>query len=97
MTFVGPWRDDIFREAIMREKARGGQVFFVHNRIETIDAVAERIRALFPDIRVDVVHGRMEEKKLEEAMIKFVRRIPKYWYVPRLLKAGLTYPVPILL
>lgn len=92
MTFVGPWRDDIFREAIMREKARGGQVFFVHNRIETIDAVAERIRALFPDIRVDVVHGRMEEKKLEEAMIKFVRRDTEILVCTTIIESGLDLP-----
>ena len=48
MTYVGPWRDDLFREAVLKESARGGQVFFVHNRIETIDAVAARTRLAFP-------------------------------------------------
>jgi transcription-repair coupling factor (superfamily II helicase) len=92
MTYVGPWRDDLFREAVLKESARGGQVFFVHNRIETIDAVAARTRSTFPDLRVDVVHGRMEEKKLEEAMIKFTRRETDLLVCTTIIESGLDLP-----
>ena len=92
LTFVGPWRDDIFRESVMREIARGGQVFFVHNRIETIEAVAARIRAVFPELSVDVVHGRMEEKKLEEAMLKFSRRETEILVCTTIIESGLDLP-----
>lgn len=92
MTYVGPWRDDLFREAVMRERARGGQVFFVHNRIESIESVAARIRMGFPDLRVDIVHGRMEEKKLEEAMLKFSRRETDLLVCTTIIESGLDLP-----
>lgn len=92
MTYVGPWRDDLFREAVLRERARGGQVFFVHNRIETIEDVAARTRSIFSNLRVDVVHGRMEERKLEEAMIKFTKRETDLLVCTTIIESGLDLP-----
>src|ERR687895_2209213 len=59
-TYVGEYDEELVRGAIARELARGGQTFFLHNRVETIDETAERVRALAPDARVAVAHGQME-------------------------------------
>jgi transcription-repair coupling factor (superfamily II helicase) len=72
LTFVEPWDDGLIEEGIARELDRGGQVFFVHNRIETIDAVAEHVRRLAPRARVDVAHGQMRERDLDGVMRRFV-------------------------
>ncbi len=72
LTFVEPWDDGLLEEAIARELDRGGQVFFVHNRIETIETIAARARALAPRARVAVGHGQMAADELEEVMQRFV-------------------------
>jgi transcription-repair coupling factor (superfamily II helicase) len=72
LTYVEPWDDGLIDEGISRELDRGGQVFFVHNRIETIDGMAEHIRHVVPRARVGVGHGQMRERELEEVMRKFV-------------------------
>ncbi len=72
LTFVEPWDDGLLEEAFAREIDRGGQVFAVHNRIETIDTVAARVRTLAPNARVGVAHGQMPADKLEEVMRGFV-------------------------
>jgi len=72
LTYVEPWDDGLIEEGIARELDRGGQVFFVHNRIETIDAIADHIRRLMPRARVGVGHGQMRERELEAVMRRFV-------------------------
>ncbi len=72
LTYVEPWDDGLIDEGISRELDRGGQVFFVHNRIETIDGMAEHIRHVVPRARVGVGHGQMRERELEEVMRRFV-------------------------
>ncbi len=72
LTFVEPWDDGLIEEGIARELDRGGQVFFVHNRIETIEAIAEHIRRICPRARVGVGHGQMKEHQLEKVMGEFV-------------------------
>lgn len=72
LTHVEPWDDALIEEGISRELDRGGQVFFVHNRIETIDAIAQHIQRLVPRARIVVGHGQMREKQLEEVMRQFV-------------------------
>ena len=72
LTFVEPWDDALIDEGIAREVDRGGQVFFVHNRIDTIEAIADHVRRLAPRARVAVGHGQMRERDLEEVMRKFV-------------------------
>jgi transcription-repair coupling factor (superfamily II helicase) len=71
LTFVEPWDDELLMEAVSRELDRGGQVFFVHNRIETIETVAERVRHLASRARVEVGHGQMKERELDEVMRAF--------------------------
>ena len=72
-TYVGDYDDDLVAKAIKRELVRGGQAFFLHNRVETIDETAERVRALVPDARVLVAHGQMAEGSLEKVMLEFLR------------------------
>src|SRR5690606_10438190 len=72
LTFVEPWDDGLLEEAFARELDRGGQVFVVHNRIETIETIAARVRALAPRARVAVGHGQMPADALEEVMRRFV-------------------------
>ncbi len=72
LTFVEPWDDELLEEAMARELDRGGQVFFVHNRIETIATVAERVRRLAPRARSAVAHGKLRERELDEVMRRFV-------------------------
>jgi transcription-repair coupling factor (superfamily II helicase) len=72
ITHVLPWSDQILGEAVHREMDRGGQVFLVHNRVETIHTVAGRIRRLEPEASVDVAHGQMPPRELDEVMRRFV-------------------------
>lgn len=68
ITHVLSWSGPILRDAMRREIDRGGQVFFVHDRVETIDALAERVRGLVPEARIAIAHGRLPERKLGRAM-----------------------------
>ncbi|MCA1687209.1 MAG: transcription-repair coupling factor [Actinobacteria bacterium] len=72
LTHVGPYDEDLVKQAIEREVARDGQIFFVHNRVETIDEVAERLRSLVPGVRFVVAHGQMPERALEDVMRVFL-------------------------
>jgi transcription-repair coupling factor (superfamily II helicase) len=72
-TYVGEYDEELAKQAIERELSRNGQVFFLHNRVETIDETAERVRAICPAARVAVAHGQMDEKRLEKVMLEFLR------------------------
>ena len=72
-TRVTYYDDKLIRDAILKEKARHGQIFFVHNRIKGIETIAGRIRELVPEVSITVAHGRMHEKLLEETMGKFIK------------------------
>ena len=70
-TFVRQWDDGLIREACLREIRRGGQVFFVHNRVEDIEKIAKRVEKLVPEASVRVAHGQMREHQLEQVMLDF--------------------------
>jgi transcription-repair coupling factor (superfamily II helicase) len=72
LTHVGPYDEDLVNHAIEREVARGGQTFFVHNRVESIDEVAERLREQMPGVRFVTAHGQMPERALEGVMQHFL-------------------------
>jgi transcription-repair coupling factor (superfamily II helicase) len=91
-TYVGDYDDDLVRKAISRELARGGQTFFLHNRVETIDETAERVRALVPDARVAVAHGQMAEARLEEVMLTFLRGDADVLVCTTIVESGLDIP-----
>lgn len=71
-TQVAQFDDAVIQEAIMRELARGGQVYFVHNRVQSIAAMAEYLRLLIPTARIEVAHGQMNESDLESIMLRFM-------------------------
>ncbi|MCI0570185.1 MAG: transcription-repair coupling factor [Myxococcaceae bacterium] len=73
-TFVQKHDEAVIREAILREVKRGGQVFFVHNRVESIGSVMDMLEELVPEVRVCVAHGQMREGELEKVMTAFVER-----------------------
>jgi transcription-repair coupling factor (superfamily II helicase) len=92
LTFVEPWDDALLEEAFAREIDRGGQVFTVHNRIETIETVAARVRSLAPNARVGVAHGQMPAEKLEEVMRGFVAGEVDILVSTMIVESGLDVP-----
>jgi transcription-repair coupling factor (superfamily II helicase) len=91
-TYVGEYDEELVRGAIARELARGGQVFFLHNRVETIDETAERVRALAPEARVAVAHGQMAEGRLEGVMLDFLRGEADVLVCTTIVESGLDIP-----
>ena len=92
LTFVEPWDDALLEEAMARELDRGGQVYFVHNRIETIDTIAARVQALAPRARFAVAHGQMREPDLEAVMGRFVRGEVDILVSTMIVESGLDVP-----
>jgi transcription-repair coupling factor (superfamily II helicase) len=92
LTYVEPWDDGLIDEGISRELDRGGQVFFVHNRIETIHAIADHIKRIVPRARIAVGHGQMKEKDLEEVMHQFVRGEIDVLVSTMIVESGLDVP-----
>ncbi len=94
LTFVEPWDDELLEEALARELDRGGQVYFVHNRIETIETVAERVRRILPQGRgaVEVAHGSMRERDLDGVMRRFVTGEVDVLVSTMIVESGLDVP-----
>ena len=82
----------LVRDAILRELDRGGQVFFVHNRVETIEAQAEQLRQLLPDVRIAVGHGQMPEGRLEKVMLAFAGGATDVLVCTTIIESGLDIP-----
>jgi transcription-repair coupling factor (superfamily II helicase) len=89
LTHVGPYEEELVARAIEKEVRRGGQVFFVHNRIDTIDEVAERLRGLVPQGRFVTAHGRMPERALEDVMRRFLDRDADVLVTTTIIESGL--------
>ncbi|MGN6392229.1 MAG: transcription-repair coupling factor [Gemmatimonadales bacterium] len=92
LTFVEPWDDALLEEAFAREIDRGGQVFVVHNRIETIDTIAAKIGSLAPRARVGVAHGQMPAEALEAVMRGFVSGEVDILVSTMIVESGLDVP-----
>jgi transcription-repair coupling factor (superfamily II helicase) len=92
LTFVEPWDEALIEEGITRELDRGGQVFFVHNRVETIDLIAERVRRIVPHARIAVGHGQMRERDLEQVMREFVEGETDVLVSTMIVESGLDVP-----
>jgi transcription-repair coupling factor (superfamily II helicase) len=92
LTFIEPWDDALLEEAMARELDRGGQVYFVHNRIETIDTIAARVRRLAPRARVAVAHGQMAEAELDRVMGRFVAGEVDVLVSTMIVESGLDVP-----
>ena len=91
-TIVTPYDERVIRDAVLRELARGGQVFFLHNRVVTIEAMAEKLRALVPDARMVVGHGQMKSDELEEVMTRFVNGEANVLLSTTIIESGLDIP-----
>ena len=91
-TYVGEYSDQIIQEAVKRELDRGGQVFFLHNRIRSIHRVAAHLGELAPQARIAVAHGRMEESRLEEAMLSFSEGEINLLVCTTIIESGLDIP-----
>jgi transcription-repair coupling factor (superfamily II helicase) len=91
-TYVGPYDEDLVAKAIHRELERGGQAFFLHNRIESLPETVERLRGLVPGARFLEAHGQMEEKRLEETMLGFLRGEADCLVTTTIIESGLDIP-----
>lgn len=91
-TVVCPFDELTIREAITRELHRGGQVFFVHNHVQTILRMADKIRTLVPEARIAVAHGQMKERELEKIMRDFVHRKVDVLVCTTIIESGLDIP-----
>ena len=91
-TYVGEFDDDLVKGAIERELARGGQVFYLHDRVESIEEAAERVRALVPTASVTVAHGQLDSGALEQAMIGFLRGKTSVLVSTTIIESGLDIP-----
>jgi transcription-repair coupling factor (superfamily II helicase) len=91
-TFVVPFSGETIREAVEREIRRGGQVFFVHNRVQTLPAMEKYLRELLPGARIAVGHGQMEEEGLSRAMDDFAARRADILLCTAIIEAGLDLP-----
>lgn len=91
-TQVAPRKPEVVREAIEAEIARGGQVFFVHNRVDSIGRVREELQELLPSLRIAVAHGAMRETELEKAMLRFLSREADLLLATTIVENGLDIP-----
>lgn len=91
-TYLTPYDEAAVRDAIEKELERGGQVFFVHNRVRTIDAISERLKNLVPKARFAVAHGQMHGDDLEETMIRFLKREIDVLVCTTIIESGLDIP-----
>ncbi len=91
-TYVGEYDDEAVSQAVTREIERGGQIFFLHNRVESIREKAEELRGLIPGVRLLVAHGQMPEKELETVMISFLEREADLLVCTSIIESGLDIP-----
>ena len=92
ITQVVPFDKDLIREAILQEVRRGGQVFFVHNRVQSIDAVFTMLRKLLPEVRFGVAHGQMRSHDLEKVMLDFLNKKFDCLISTMIIESGLDMP-----
>ena len=91
-TYVTRYDEAVIRDAMLRELARGGQVFFVHNRVENIDAVARRLGEIVPEARISVAHGQLPEGALEQIMLDFMHGETSVLVTSAIIESGLDIP-----
>ena len=91
-TFVSEWNDVIIREACLREIRRGGQVYFIHNRVEDIDSVEEQLAKLVPEADIRIAHGQMPERRLEQVMLDFYHRRFNVLLCTTIIESGIDVP-----
>ena len=92
VTHVGPYSPKLVRQAILRELERGGQIFFVHNRVQTIDAMKAHLNQLVPEANVDIGHGQMPENQLSDVMHRFNNGDTDILLSTTIIESGLDIP-----
>jgi len=91
-TFITEWNAPAVREACLRELRRGGQVYFVHNSVETIEGVAKQLAELVPEARIAIGHGQMRERDLEQVMLDFYHRRANLLVCTTIIESGIDVP-----
>jgi transcription-repair coupling factor (superfamily II helicase) len=91
-TYVGEYDEELVKQALEREHERGGQSFYLHNRVETIDEAAAKLQQLCPGLRLLVAHGQMRERNLEERMLLFLRGDADVLVSTTIIESGLDIP-----
>ncbi|NNC77876.1 MAG: transcription-repair coupling factor [Woeseiaceae bacterium] len=91
-TFVSEWNDVMIREACLREIKRGGQVYFIHNRVRDIERIAERLTELVPEASIRIGHGQMPERELEQVMFDFYHRRFNLLLCTTIIESGIDVP-----
>jgi transcription-repair coupling factor (superfamily II helicase) len=91
-TYLSPYDEPTIARAIRHEMGRGGQTFFVHNRVQTIDQQATRLREIVPEARFAIAHGQMKGKDLEDTMMRFIRREVDVLVCTTIIESGLDIP-----
>jgi len=91
-TFVAPWSEGRIREAVLRELKRGGQVYFLHNEVETIERMHDRLARLLPEARIAVAHGQMRERELERVMRDFTAQRNNLLLCTTIIETGIDIP-----
>jgi len=91
-TYVGEYEEELVKRAILREHERGGQAFFMHNRVESIEETAERLRALCPGVSFAVAHGQMGEGELEAVMMDYLRGGSEVLVCTSIIESGIDIP-----
>jgi len=91
-TFVHPWSDGLVREAVLRELKRGGQVYFLHNEVETIHNMHEKLEKLLPEARIAIAHGQMRERELEHVMRDFYHQRFNVLLCTTIIETGIDVP-----
>ncbi len=91
-TFIGEWSNQAIREAVLREIRRGGQIYFIHNRVQDIEQIASKLQELLPEATVEVAHGQMSERTLEGVMLDFYRQRFNMLVCTTIIESGIDVP-----
>jgi transcription-repair coupling factor (superfamily II helicase) len=91
-TVVTPWDNALLREAFQRELARGGQIYFLHNEVDSIEKMARQLAELVPEARIRIAHGQMPERELEQAMLDFHRQRFNVLVCTTIIESGIDIP-----
>ncbi len=91
-TFVQPWSEGLIREAVLRELKRGGQVYFLHNEVDSIGTMRDKLATLLPEARIEIAHGQMPERELEHVMRDFYHQRFNLLLCSTIIETGINVP-----
>jgi transcription-repair coupling factor (superfamily II helicase) len=91
-TFVTPWSEGVIREAVLRELKRGGQVYFLHNEVDTIHSMREKLEKMLPEARIAIAHGQLRERELEQVMKDFYQQRSNLLLCTTIIETGIDIP-----